>query len=262
MIDTHAHIYDDAFDTDRVDVVRRAIEAGVKRIILPNVDSGSLEAMKRMEAEFPGYCYAAIGLHPTSVKENFEEELALVRMELEQREYIAIGEIGVDLYWDKTYYKEQLKAFTQQIDWALEYDLPIIIHTRESLNETLAALHPYKDRGLTGVFHSFTGTLADAEKILGFGGFKLGINGVVTFKNSMLRNFLSELPLENIVTETDSPYLTPVPYRGKRNESSYIQYVVDELAGIYQLSREEVVRVTTDNANEIFKKADKNNKML
>ena len=252
MIDTHSHIYDEAFDDDRSEVINRAKSVGVEHIILPNVDSDSLPRMLSLEAQYPDYCFAAIGLHPTSVKENYKEELSLVRSELERCKWIAVGEIGIDLYWDKTFYNEQVTAFQQQIEWALEYNLPIIIHVRDSFRETMTALAPYKNSGLRGVFHSFTGTQEDAEEILAFGGFKLGINGIVTFKNSGLNDVIRHVSLEHILLETDAPYLTPVPFRGKRNESAYIDYVCEKLAEIYGVSKVEIDKVTTKNAVELF----------
>ncbi len=252
MIDTHSHIYDEAFDEDRAQVIQRAKDAGVEKIILPNVDSLSLDRMLRLETEYADYCYAAIGLHPTSVKEDYQSGLHMVKSELEKRKYIAIGEIGIDLYWDKSFYNEQVFVFQQQIDWALEYNVPVIIHVRDSFEETMEALAPYKGKGLKGVFHSFTGGLKEANEILTYGGFLLGINGIVTFKNSNLSDMLKNVSMDNIVMETDSPYLTPVPFRGKRNESSYIKYVCGKLAEIYNLPAEEIDKVTSLNAKELF----------
>ncbi|MDR1585628.1 MAG: TatD family hydrolase [Prevotellaceae bacterium] len=252
MIDTHSHIYAEEFDADRQDTIARARAAGVKKIVLPNVDSESLPRVLSLEAAYSGFCYAAIGLHPTSVKENYKQELSLVRSGLERRKWIAVGEIGIDLYWDKTFYKEQIDSFRQQAEWALEYDLPIIIHVRDSFRETMDALSPYKNKGLRGVFHSFTGSVEDAAEILDFGGFKLGVNGIVTFKNSGLGAVIRQIGIEHILLETDSPYLTPVPFRGKRNESAYVDYVCAKLSEIYGLSKEEIDRITTQNAENVF----------
>ena len=252
MIDTHSHIYDEAFDDDRSEAIARAKAVGVERIILPNIDAESLPRMLALEAQYPDYCFAAIGLHPTSVKENYKEELLLVRLELERRRWVAIGEIGIDLYWDKTFYDEQVVAFRQQIEWALEYDLPVIIHVRDSFRETMTALAHYKNSGLRGVFHSFTGTMNDAEEILSFGGFKFGINGIVTFKNSGLSNVVRQIDLQHILLETDSPYLTPAPFRGKRNESAYVDYVCSKLSEIYGLSKQQINEITTKNAQDLF----------
>ena len=254
MIDTHSHIYSDDFDADRHEVIRRAQKIGVKQIILPNCDSGTLPLMLALEAAYPGYCHATIGLHPTSVKEDYKEELALIKSELERREYLAIGEIGIDLYWDKTLLAEQTIVFKQQIEWALEYHLPVLIHVRDSFRESMNALLPYKDKGLTGVFHSFTGTNEEAQEILAFGGFKLGINGIVTFKNSGLAAVVEKIELKHLLLETDSPYLTPAPHRGKRNESSYVSLVCTKLASIYNVSVQEIDDVTSRNALEVFTK--------
>ena len=254
MIDTHSHIYSDDFDADRHEVIHRAQEIGVKQIILPNCDSGTLPQMLALEASYPGYCHATIGLHPTSVKEDYKEELALIKSELERREYLAIGEIGIDLYWDKSLLAEQTIVFKQQIEWALEYHLPVIIHVRDSFRESMNALLPYKDKGLTGVFHSFTGTNEEAQEILAFGGFKLGINGIVTFKNSGLAAVVEKIELKHLLLETDSPYLTPAPHRGKRNESSYVSLVCTKLASIYNVSVQEIDDVTSRNALEVFTK--------
>ena len=252
MIDTHSHIYSEEFDTDRAETIQRAKEAGVQLIILPNCDSSTLSPMLALEAEYPGYCYAAIGLHPTSVKEDYETELALIKSEMERRKWIAVGEIGIDLYWDKTFLAEQIIAFQQQIDWALEYKLPVIIHTRDSFNETMNALTPYKNSRLTGVFHSFIGTLEEAREIIAFGGFKLGINGIVTFKNSGLAAVVEQIAMEHILMETDSPYLTPTPYRGKRNESAFVSLVCKKLAEVYNCSENEISEQTTLNAKSLF----------
>ncbi|HJV77064.1 MAG TPA: TatD family hydrolase [Paludibacter sp.] len=253
LIDTHSHIYSEDFDADRVETVQRAKEIGVQHVILPNCDSSTLPQMLSLEAEYPGYCHATIGLHPTSVKENYEEELALVHSELERRNWLAIGEIGIDLYWDKTFLTEQIKAFQQQIDWALAYNLPVIIHVRDSFHETMNALAPYKNSGLTGVFHSFTGTLEEAQEIIAFGGFKLGINGIVTFKNSGLAAVVGQIDLKHILLETDSPYLTPAPHRGKRNESAYVNLVCKKLAEVYHCSETEIGEQTTLNTKSLFK---------
>lgn len=252
MIDTHAHIYAEEFDADRPEMIQRASDAGVAHIILPNIDAESLPRMLELEAAYPSFCHAAIGLHPTSVKDNYEQELALVRSELERRSYIAIGEIGIDLYWDKTFLNEQLIAFRTQLDWALEYQLPVIIHVRDSMQVTLEAMEPYRGKGLRGVFHSFTGDASDVEAIHSFGGFLFGINGIVTFKNTHLRELIPQMGINNIVIETDAPYLSPVPYRGKRNESAYLTYMVNTLAAALNQSAEEIDQKTTENALALF----------
>ena len=252
MIDTHSHIYSEEFDDDRDLIISNAKEAGVTKIILPNVDSESLQQMLNLEAKYPGYCFSAIGLHPTSVKENFKEELNLVYSELQRRKFVAIGEIGIDLYWDKTYLKEQIEAFQTQIEWAIEYKIPIIIHQRDSFQETMKALLPFKNRGLKGVFHSFGGTVEEAQQIVDFGDFVMGINGVITFKNSKLSETIKHFPIENFILETDAPYLTPVPFRGKRNESAYVKFVCEKMADIYQISPNKVSETTTKTVEKLF----------
>ena len=252
MIDTHSHIYSEEFDADRDEVIQRAKEAGVTKIVLPNVDTQSLPRMLELESKYPDYCYAAVGLHPESVKENYQKELEFVRSELERRKYLAVGEIGIDLYWDKTYQTEQIRAFQTQVEWAIEFSLPVIIHVRDSHNETIQALKPYSSKGLKGIFHCFGGSSVEAEEIFRLGEFKLGIGGVVTFKNSGLASILKHIPLEKLVLETDSPYLTPVPFRGKRNESSYLGYVSAKLAEIYNVPQDDVNRITTESACSIF----------
>jgi TatD DNase family protein len=254
LIDTHSHIYSIEFDADRTEVIQRAKDMGVRQIILPNCDSGTLPQMLALEAACPGYCHATIGLHPTSVKENFKEELALVNSELERRDYLAIGEIGIDLFWDKTFYNEQVLVFKQQIEWALEYQLPVIIHVRDSFRDSMNALEEFRGKGLKGVFHSFTGTLEEAQEILVFGGFKLGINGIVTFKNSGLTSVVEKIELKHLLLETDSPYLTPAPHRGKRNESAYVSFVCEKIASIKNIAVGEVDKQTTQNALELFTK--------
>lgn len=253
MIDTHSHIYSEEFDTDRAEVIQRAKDIGVQHIILPNVDSESLPRMLQLEAEYPDFCYACIGLHPTSVNAEYKNELKLVESELERRKYLAIGEIGIDLYWDKSFLNEQVIVFQQQLEWALKYDLPVIIHVRNSFAETMEAMKPFLGKGLKGVFHSFTGTNHEAQEIINLGGFLLGINGIVTFKNSGLDKTLTNIDIQNIILETDSPYLTPVPFRGKRNESAYINIIAECVSGIYNLNKTEVIETTTRNAKILFK---------
>ena len=254
MIDTHSHIYSEEFDSDRAEVIARAKAAGVTKIILPNVDSESLPRMLQLESEYPGYCFAAIGLHPTSVKENYAEELAIVKKELERREYIAIGEIGIDLYWDKSFLKEQIQVFVQQIEWALEYNLPVIIHVRDSFSETMEVLEQFRDKGLKGVFHSFTGTIDQAREIIEFGGFYIGINGIVTFKNSGLDAVVEQIDAQYLLLETDAPYLTPTPFRGKRNESEHLTLIAAKLATIFNINFNQITEITTKNAYKLFKK--------
>ena len=252
MIDSHSHLYSEEFDADRDEMIARAQAAGVEHIILPNVDIYSLPRMIELKSQYPGYCHAAIGLHPTYVKEDYETQLITVRAELQFGNYVALGEVGIDLYWDKTYYPQQLKAFQQQVQWSLDFDLPLIIHVRNSFRETMEALEPFKDKGLRGVFHSFIGTVEEANEILAFGGFKLGINGIVTFKNSGLAEVLKQIDLKHILLETDAPYLTPTPHRGKRNESAYVSLICEKLVDVYNLSPQEIDRVTTQNALNLF----------
>jgi TatD DNase family protein len=263
MIDTHAHLYAEEFDTDRNAMLQRAQSVGVTKIVLPNVDSASLQRMLKLESEQSGFCYAAIGVHPTSIGPGYEDELAMVEQELKRRNssdpagpaiapYIAIGEIGTDLYWDKSFVHQQQKAFACQLQWSLDYHLPVIIHVRDSFDATFEVLQDFKGRGLRGVFHSFTGTAAQAYTINEFGTFYLGVNGIVTFKNSGLRDELIQLSPEKLLLETDAPYLSPVPYRGKRNESSYLALIAGKLAEVYSLTTDEIVRITTQNANSLF----------
>ncbi|MCE5332520.1 MAG: TatD family hydrolase [Bacteroidales bacterium] len=254
MIDTHSHIYSEEFDDDRAEVIQRAKDTGIKRIILPNVDSESLPRMLSLETAYPGYCSATIGLHPTSVNGNYLSELNTIKSELERRDYIAIGEIGIDLYWDNHFLNEQITALRQQLDWALEYKLPIIIHVRDSFRETMNVLESYRGKGLTGVFHSFTGSIDDAIEIINFGGFLLGINGIVTFKNSGLSSTIEKIEPKHILLETDAPYLTPAPFRGKRNESAYLNLVCEKLASVYTMEKDEIIEITTQNAYNLFKK--------
>lgn len=258
MIDTHSHIYAVEFDADRAQAIQRAKDIGIKHIILPNVDSESLPRLLALESEYPGFCHASIGLHPTSVNENYQAELAIIKNELERREWAAIGEIGIDLYWDKTFLKEQIVCFRQQIDWALEYNLPVIIHVRDSFRETMQSLQPYKRSALRGIFHSFTGNIDDANEIISFGGFLLGINGIITFKNSGLSEVIEQIDIKNIVLETDAPYLTPSPHRGKRNESAYLNLIIKKLSEIYKINGSEIVKMTTINSLNIFNKLPKN----
>lgn len=252
MIDTHTHLYSDQFDSDRNEMIQRAIDKGVTKFFLPAIDSAYHEKMLALEAEFPGQIFAMMGLHPCDVNaETFEYELGIVKKYLDERAFCAVGEIGIDLYWDKTTLDVQIKAFEQQIDWAAEKDIPIVIHTRESFDEVFAVLERKKHPRLRGIFHCFSGNLEQAKHAIDLG-FLLGIGGVVTFKNGKIDQFLQEIPLEKIVLETDAPYLAPVPYRGKRNESSYLQLIVGKLVDIYGKDFAEIDRITTENAERIF----------
>lgn len=252
LIDTHSHLFVDDFDADRPEVMLRAREAGITHILMPNIDVDSVEPMLRVCAEYPGFCYPMLGLHPTEVNAAYREALATLKSLLDAHSFIAVGEVGLDLYWDKTYKNEQLAALEEQMGWALERDLPLVIHSREAFPELCTLFSHYKDSPIRGVFHSFTGTADEAHALLEFPGFMLGINGVVTFKKSTLPDALSEVPLSRLVVETDSPYLAPAPYRGKRNESSYVGRVVEKLSEIYALSPEAVAEATYRNACEVF----------
>lgn len=252
VIDTHSHLFVEEFDADRPEVMARAREAGVTHVLMPNIDVASVEPMLRVCAEFPGYCYPMLGLHPTEVNTAYREALAALKPLLDAHRFVAIGEVGLDLYWDKTYKNEQLAALEEQVGWALEHDLPLVIHSREAFPELYSLFSHYKDAPIRGVFHSFTGTADEAHALLEFPGFLLGINGVVTFKKSTLPDALREVPLSRIVVETDSPYLAPTPYRGKRNESAYVVRVVEVLAEIYDVSPEVVAECTYGNAQTLF----------
>ena len=249
--DTHTHLYSDAFNEDRSLMMKRAFEAGVKRFFLPAIDSEFTEAMLQMEKEYPSQVYLMAGLHPTHVKDNYKEELTLIKAQLVARKFVAIGEIGIDLYWDKTTVGIQKEAFKIQIQLAKKYNLPIVIHCRDAFDEVFEVLESEKGEGLRGIFHCFTGTLEQAQTAISYG-LKLGIGGVVTFKNGKIDKFLNEIDLKHIVLETDSPYLAPTPYRGKRNESSYLLEIAKKLATIYQLSLSEIAEITTKNSEVVF----------
>ena len=251
-IDTHAHIYHEDFINDRLDMLRRCEEQQVTRIFMPNVDHESIDGMMELESRFPNRCMAMMGLHPCSVKKDFERELYLVESWLSKRKFSAVGEIGTDLYWDKTFWEQQQEAFLIQVKWAKHYDLPIIIHCRESIDETIALVEKEHDGKLTGIFHCFSGNAEQAERITKLG-FFLGIGGVVTFKNGGLDKVLPEINLTHLVLETDSPYLAPVPHRGKRNEPAYIPLVAKRIAEIKNCAIEDVQKNTTQNALKLFK---------
>lgn len=253
LVDSHSHLFLDEFRDDLPQVIARAQAAGVTHIFMPNIDSTTVEPMLRVCEEYKGYCFPMIGLHPTSVDAGYKEELAVVAEHLAMPDnYVAIGEIGIDLYWDRTFLKEQLLVFEQQVQWALEYGLPVVIHCREAFDYIYNVLEPYKSSSLKGIFHSFTGTLEEACRLLEFAGFYIGINGVVTFKKSDLPEVLLGVPLNRIVLETDSPYLTPVPNRGKRNESANVKDTLLKVAGIYGKQPEEVACITSENALKVF----------
>ena len=252
LIDTHSHLFLEEFSEDLPQVIERARSAGVTHIFMPNIDSTTIDSMLSVCNTYNDYCFPMIGLHPTSVNADYEKELEIVARELRSfNKYIAIGEVGMDLYWDKTFLKEQQIVLDKQINWALEYDLPVVIHCRDAFGYIYNVLEPYKNTSLKGVFHSFTGTDDEAARILEFSGFLIGINGVVTFKKSRLPEVLTKIPLEKIVLETDSPYLTPVPNRGKRNESAYVKDTLMKVSDIYRMSPEAVGRVTSENALKV-----------
>ncbi|MBX3240433.1 MAG: TatD family hydrolase [Chitinophagaceae bacterium] len=251
IIDTHCHLYVEEFKDDIGSVISSAKKVGVQRFYLPNIDSTSVENMLNLEQRYPGVCFAMMGLHPCSVKENYKEELAVVAEWLEKRCFVAVGEIGLDFYWDVTFKRQQYEAFNQQVEWAKKYNLPVVIHTREAMQEAIDVIRQHADGKLKGIFHCFGGSLREAEQIIDIG-FFVGIGGVLTYRKSGLKEVLKDIPLEHLVLETDAPYLSPVPFRGKRNESAYLPYIVDELAMIKQVSPEEIARITTANAKSIF----------
>ena len=251
IIDTHTHLYLNQFKDDIDKVIQRSIDKGINKFIFPAIDSTHFDDMHDLKNKYPGSIYLMSGLHPTNVKENYKEELEFVVNSLKSHSYVAIGEIGIDLYWDKTYLKQQQDAFEFQIRLAIKNDLPIVIHCREAFDEIFEILDKENCTKLRGVFHCFTGTLEQANRAIRLG-FKLGIGGVVTFKNGGIDKFLSQIDLKHIVVETDSPYLAPVPFRGKRNESSYITYVIDKLSEIYGLPIKKIASETTKNAEKVF----------
>jgi len=251
LTDTHTHLYSEEFDQDRNEMIQRAIEQGVSRFFVPSIDSNYTTKMYELEAQYPENIFLMMGLHPTYVKENYLEELAHVEGEFARRNFHAVGEIGIDLFWDKTFLKEQQHAFQYQIQLAKKYNLGINIHCRDAFDEVFEVLESEKDTNLFGIFHCFTGDFAQAQKAIDLN-MKLGIGGVATFKNGKIDQFLNEIELKHIVLETDSPYLAPVPYRGKRNESSYTRLVAEKLADIYQLPIAEIAQITTENSKAIF----------
>lgn len=251
LIDTHAHLYVEQFDKDRSEVLERAKKNGVNRVYLPNIDSSSIKAMLDLERKFPDRCFAMMGLHPCSVKDDYEEELAVVKQWLDKRSFAAVGEIGIDLYWDTSFFEQQKDAFLRQIDWAKALNLPIVIHSREATDVIIELLQGVNDDKLRGIFHCFTGAVEQARAITDMG-FLLGIGGVLTFKNSGLDKTIAEVDLSHLVLETDAPYLAPVPFRGKRNESSYILHIAEKLAKIKKEDMENIARITTQNALDLF----------
>ncbi len=253
LLDSHSHIYTKEFDDDRMEVVARAKEAGVVGIVLPNINCKTIPRLKKVVEQFPGYCYPAIGLHPTSIKGSVEEELSCIEKELAASKYYAIGEIGIDLYWDKTFLPEQLQAFRFQLQLAKKAKLPVIIHTRDSFSEVFSVVDEEISEDLTGVFHSFSGTENDYLHIKKYKTFLVGIGGVVTFKNSSLASVVKTMDLSDIILETDSPYLTPHPYRGKRNEPERLPLIAQKIADLKEVSVDEIANVTTRNAQNLFR---------
>ena len=251
LIDTHSHIYSEDFNDDIEEVLQNAYNNDVKKIVLPNIDSGSIKRLLDLSNSYPHVCYPLMGLHPTSVSNDFKEELSVVEYWLDKQKFYGIGEIGIDLYWDRTYIQEQKEAFRYQIKLAKSRKLPIVIHVRESFSEVHEIVKEEQDGTLNGVFHCFSGDEVEAQKVIDLG-FLLGIGGVVTYKNSTLPQVLKNVELKNLVLETDAPYLSPDPKRGRRNESSYLVYVAQKLAEIYQLPIKEIAEKTTANARRLF----------
>jgi TatD DNase family protein len=250
LIDTHAHLYLPDFESDRVAMLERSKNEGVEKIYLPAIDSTTHESMIRFEKNYP-FCEAMMGVHPCSVKANYQEELAVAKSWWYKRSFVGVGEIGLDFYWDRSFEKEQYIAFRTQIEWALEKNVPIVIHSRQSTLACVEVLKEYKQTGLTGIFHCFSGSLEEAKEIIKLG-FLLGIGGVLTYKNAGVAAVVEKLPLEHFVLETDAPYLTPVPHRGKRNESAYIRVIAEKIAAMKRISIDEVAEITTRNAKNIF----------
>ncbi len=253
LIDTHSHIYLPQFEEDREAMIQRALDLGVTKILLPNINLESIPMMDALYAQFPNVCYPMMGLHPCDVKENWKEVLSEMEMLLQSKKYYAVGETGIDLYWDKTTLPEQIAAFGVQVEWAKKYQLPLVIHARESFNEIFEVLDRLNDERLRGVFHCFTGSVEQAQKVMSYRGFMMGIGGVLTYEKSGLDNVVAEIPMEYLLLETDSPYLTPKPFRGKRNESAYTRYVAEKLAQVKNLSLQEVGTITSANAEKMFK---------
>lgn len=252
ITDTHTHLYSESFEKDQDEMMSRALKAGVSRFFVPAIDSTYTAAMYALERKYPEHVFLMMGLHPTHVKEDYKEELTHVKTALAQRKFVAVGEIGIDLYWDKSTLKQQQDAFRTQIQWAKDYQLPIVIHCRDAFDEIFEILEGEKSEDLFGIFHCFTGTLEQAHRAISYN-MKLGIGGVVTFKNGKIDQFLAQIDLKHIVLETDAPYLAPVPYRGKRNESAYILEVLEKLSLIYGKSKAQIARITTANSKDIFK---------
>ena len=252
LIDTHCHLYSEEFKDDIEAVIARAKAEGITKFYLPAIDSTCLDGMLALEKKFPDECIAMMGLHPCYVKENYKDELKIVEDQLGKRPFAAVGEIGLDFYWDKTFSAQQYEAFELQMQWALKKGLPIVIHTRNAMQETINTVKPFAEKGLKGIFHCFSGSYESAKQIIDLD-FLLGIGGVITYKNAGLPEALENIPVEYLVLETDAPYLTPVPFRGKRNESSYLKYIVEKLAEVKNITVEELAAITTANAERLFK---------
>lgn len=250
--DTHTHLYSSQFDEDRDQVIETCLNDEITRLFLPNIDKNSVDGMMSLVNQYPNNCYPMIGIHPCSVTADWKEEIKEYEQLLTQHKFYAIGEIGIDLYWDKTFVKEQKEAFEYQILLAKKEKLPIIIHTRDSFDEIFKIVDKHNDENLTGIFHCFTGTIEQAQKIMDYGGFKMGIGGVVTFKNAGLDKIVAQIPMEYLVLETDSPYLAPHPYRGKRNESRYLKVIAHKIAELKGINIQEVADITTANSKQIF----------
>lgn len=251
LTDTHTHLYSEAFDADRRQMMERALSAGVHRFFVPAIDATYTQAMYALEKEFPGKVFLMMGLHPTSVKGNFEQELKHVEEQFKTRHFFAVGETGIDLYWDRSTLEIQKIAFKRQIQLAKKHKLPVVIHCRDAFDEIFEVLESERSDDLFGIFHCFTGNFEQAQKAISFN-MKLGIGGVVTFKNGKIDTFLNQIPLKHIVLETDSPYLAPAPFRGKRNESGYLPLVCKKLSEIYNVSEEEIAQITTQNSKAVF----------
>ncbi|MDC0015206.1 TatD family hydrolase [Flavobacteriales bacterium] len=252
LTDTHTHLYANQFDEDREQVIQNCFDDGISRLFLPNIDKSSVDGMMKLVEQYPENCFPMIGIHPCSVNENWKQELDEYKELLKKKKFYAIGEIGIDLYWDKTTQGIQEEAFEAQIILAKELKLPIVIHARDSFDEIFAIVDKHNDENLTGIFHCFNGTIEQANKIINYGGFKLGIGGVVTFKNAGVDKVVKQIPLEHLVLETDSPYLAPHPNRGKRNESTYLTLIAQKVADLHEVSLEEIANVTTSNSKEVF----------
>ena len=251
LIETHAHLYSKDFQKDINQVIFRAKEVGIDKILMPNIDSQSIKPMLAIETSYPNFCFPMMGLHPCSVNYNYENELAEISYWLKKRKFIAIGEIGTDLYWDQSFWSEQQNAFLQQCQWALDYNLPVVIHSRSSIAETIDLIRPYANKGLKGVFHCFSGSISQAKEIKNLG-FYLGIGGVLTFKNGGLNELMSKIGIDQIILETDSPFLAPKPCRGKRNEPAYLTHIARELSLCLDMSVEEISKMTTKHAKILF----------